>query len=456
MTFNRCGSRYTVNRLFIFPLAISLTFAGCGGPAYRPFPPVESRVPYVRTDAVPELIAQLGSDDWRVRDEAQARLIGVGPAAVPMLRRAAEAPGVDPEVASRIRAALHRVERFSPTLVSLDVKGEHPREVFRQLAEQAGVTFTYADLRRPGVLPVTIRLEGVPFWDAVQRVCRASRTSPGQWGNPHAIHIRGDSFPFADRSCVSGPLFVTANGVNRLVDGSLLMDLWVYVDPKVEVVRGPFRVRITDVRDEHGRPLPQAGAATQVAADGEFALRAPDGADWLWLIKVPFAPIPADARELASVRGTVPLEVRSTAAPWTIDRPVEQASVGAATGAGPWRMVFRGMAELPDGNGWRFDVDLERGERRGQEMLAVQRYLDALRVEAFSESGGMYPRGPRELGSAPDGSRFKFSLSFSPPADAPDPAVPPARLVFHLPTEVLKLDVPFEFADMPVHGRQLR
>jgi hypothetical protein len=56
------------------------------------------------TNAVPELLRQLGADDCAVRDQAEAQLRALGPAAVPLLQTHADSR--DPEIRLRVQRLL--------------------------------------------------------------------------------------------------------------------------------------------------------------------------------------------------------------------------------------------------------------------------------------------------------------------------------------------------------------
>lgn len=89
------------------------------------------------------LVARLSDADWKARDRAAEELTALGEKAEPSLRkRLAEAK--DPEERSRIDGLLAAIERWrqeGPALVTMKHTGAKPKEVFEDLAKQAGVAF---------------------------------------------------------------------------------------------------------------------------------------------------------------------------------------------------------------------------------------------------------------------------------------------------------------------------
>jgi hypothetical protein len=374
-------------------------------------------------------------------------------------------PNLEPEVLSRLQAALARAERFSPTLVSLDVKRAEACAAFASLGEQAGTTIECprGKSARDRMPPVTMRFEGIAFWDALQRVYRSSGTQPRPWAGAGGIRVEPSTFPFAERSCVSGPIFFTATGPARQADGSLLLDVWAYADPKVKVVRAPARAVVTDVLDKKASPIVPLPTTTRSFAEEDFAFRDPSGGAWSWLLKV-VVPAPGDdVRSLPVVRGKAPFELRSGSERWQIDRPTAAATSGASRQAGPWELVFRrAIAPHPASSGipWRFEFDLMTGKAAPHDVRMAMRYLDAFDLEVLTADGERFRRGSfRNVESVSDGSRIKLTYFFLAPPPAAngtgeDVDRTPARMVLDLPTDVITLDVPFEFVDLRVPPRR--
>src|SRR5205823_3533627 len=90
---------------------------------------------------VEELIRQLHDSNWRVRQQAQARLTNLGPTIEPRLHRLL-AEGADEQTRLVTLAILAKIEadsRLGPTLVSLHADRLPPRQVFADLSRQGHI-----------------------------------------------------------------------------------------------------------------------------------------------------------------------------------------------------------------------------------------------------------------------------------------------------------------------------
>jgi hypothetical protein len=111
-------------------------------------------------------------------------LAEAGPAALAPLRDAlARAPSAH---RGRLRAALDRAEAaqvLSPMRISLKVRDARLAAVLRALSDQSGVSLLHA--QRPGAgaaKPVTLELNDVTFWEALDRLCEKAGLSWSQYG----------------------------------------------------------------------------------------------------------------------------------------------------------------------------------------------------------------------------------------------------------------------------------
>jgi hypothetical protein len=64
-------------------------------------------------DRIKTIVAQLGAEDWKARDQAQADLVAMGQTIVPMLKQLRSEQG--PEAQQRIDAILKQFEKPSPS-----------------------------------------------------------------------------------------------------------------------------------------------------------------------------------------------------------------------------------------------------------------------------------------------------------------------------------------------------
>jgi hypothetical protein len=175
--------------------------------------------PAVKIDpaAVARTIKQLESDDYTVRDAAQKALERLGPAALPLLRQAAQ-DATDPEVRRRLEAVIPKLEQvaaLAPTRVTLNVTNQPVGDVIKELARQSGYEIKLwpsGNFNEEGRV-ITLNLKDVTFWEALERVCELGGLTQEGWHGPDQapINLRfGDSYP--NIAAYNGPFRVIARG----------------------------------------------------------------------------------------------------------------------------------------------------------------------------------------------------------------------------------------------------
>jgi hypothetical protein len=153
-----------------------------------------------------ELVRRLCDDSIEAREQAAAALAGRGGAARAALERTRE--GAPAEVRARIADVLARIVRneriaslAEPTLVTLEARDRPLREVLAELEKASGTPVEAGSV--DGEARVTVRLSRVPFWEALDRVCRAA----GRRFDPAGDHVLVRNAPCPDLpGRIEGPL----------------------------------------------------------------------------------------------------------------------------------------------------------------------------------------------------------------------------------------------------------
>jgi hypothetical protein len=148
-------------------LATGVLFGGPPAPTPPPVTPVE-------------LVARLGSDDFREREAAVAELQKAGPAAIPALREAMKSDL--PEVRERAAPILHKLQRaaesadrLAPKKVTLDYKDTPLGAAVNDLKARTGLNITLDPARVADPLrKVTCVTGEVPAWEALDAFCAAA------------------------------------------------------------------------------------------------------------------------------------------------------------------------------------------------------------------------------------------------------------------------------------------
>jgi hypothetical protein len=188
-----------------------------------------------------QLVEQLGHRDFRQRTEAARKLETLGAGALPALRKALAHP--DPEVRKRAGELVARIEAalaLAPHRVSLVVRGKTIREVVDELARQTGYKIDlWGD---DGRQLYSFDLKRVPFWVAVDEVCRAGGLTVQHGYGDDRLRLQKGEEGAASHVSYSGPFRVVplqfqmhrtvqfgARGPRR--SETLTLDLRVFVEP---------------------------------------------------------------------------------------------------------------------------------------------------------------------------------------------------------------------------------
>jgi hypothetical protein len=147
------------------------------------------------TPTVEQLINQLGSRDFRVREAANKTLAGRGMAVLPALQRARKHK--DPEVRRRVEALASPLEAaalVAPKRVTLHLKDRPVREAVLEIAKQTGYKIElWPEARFNGDREkrlYSFDLDRLPFWEALDRVAAAGGLVLQQMWGSDAIRLQ--------------------------------------------------------------------------------------------------------------------------------------------------------------------------------------------------------------------------------------------------------------------------
>jgi hypothetical protein len=154
-------------------LLLVVPLLGLAGLAARPAPAAETA-----SARVVRLIERLGSTAFAEREQAGRELEGIGPAALPELRRAVS--GDDPEVRRRAESLVRRLEAqelarklLTPTHVRLVYKDTPLREALEDLERRTGTQYVLNDPDgRLAERRVSLDTGDTTVWEAVDQFCR--------------------------------------------------------------------------------------------------------------------------------------------------------------------------------------------------------------------------------------------------------------------------------------------
>jgi WD40 repeat protein len=209
--------------------------------------------------------------DARQRAAAGKALEEVGTPAIAELTRVAA--GGDANVSQQAREVLDRIavaEALTPTRVGLKLNGATIEEAVKALARQAGMPLTYQPRQRsvpPPRKKITLELNGVPFWEALDQLCEAAELvySMRYTASGPALRLLDGMPPPRGRITYAGPFRLQATGVSSSQSLALLnkganrsRQLTLTINQRVEPANAillGFAPRVLEARDAAGQSL---------------------------------------------------------------------------------------------------------------------------------------------------------------------------------------------------------
>ncbi|HEY1190739.1 MAG TPA: HEAT repeat domain-containing protein [Gemmata sp.] len=119
--------------------------------------------------ATEQLIKDLGSDDWRTREQAGRDLAQKGEKALPFMRRALNSTD-NPEVQRRLSVLVRKLDHdrlVSPKRVTFSAKDRTPKQIFEEIARQTGYKIDFGE---QSDTKLSFEFADTPFWQAVDTV----------------------------------------------------------------------------------------------------------------------------------------------------------------------------------------------------------------------------------------------------------------------------------------------
>ncbi len=168
--------------------------------------------------SVGDLVRQLDDDSFELRNRASAQLAELGPEVLPRLQE--ELPKASLEAKGRLLLAIRNIQdrallqtKLRPaTLVELENRRLPLRSAVESLARQVRSTCDVKEI--PDSAQVSIVIAKVPFWEALDRLCRPAELSVTE-GNGETIRIIRGRPP---ASVTSGAFHVALTEVSLDVD----------------------------------------------------------------------------------------------------------------------------------------------------------------------------------------------------------------------------------------------
>ncbi|MGF1635050.1 MAG: hypothetical protein ACFCVE_14450 [Phycisphaerae bacterium] len=400
--------------------------------------------------AVDALLADLAAADWPRREAAQAALVDRGEPVLPALKQALSTV-TDLESRSRIEAAIRQIDenaRVGASRITLVYEDEPAKNVYDALLAQARAQeVKAADDIWKDAGTVSIELRDVNFFQAAEALHEITGLALVERGQGLQI-LRQRQFDSFDSAFTvySGPFAIRPRNIHRSANitfdhnnqqnKNFSINVMVANEPKIEISRGQHVVFLETVLDNNGNDLVGGSREQRVYNSGRSAmqfgmeLRSPENL----------------GTHIATMKGRLEIEVETSHAELKID--------DLSKAVGKQFTVDRASIEI---------VSLKTPEKDNVELYLTMRNLgmtqqqwqqvrNTLSSELRLESADGQPFNLRSFNFDRHGNdEMSFTISYRPSNPANDDAtVEPGRLNWRVPTGTTTLDVPFEFADLPI------
>jgi hypothetical protein len=440
---------------------------------------------------VESLVAQLGDQQWAVRQAAQDQLVATGPSVVARLRAVASQTRND-EIRQRAEAAIAEINEnllTGPSLITLHLKDASVRDAFAELSRQAGTNLTPMppELWELKTWPkINVDLEREPFWSALRAIGAQAGVELRQWNDGLRLMQSGGAGPSGGRFVVSGPFLITLTRCSRtqVIEYGLpggenpSSDFAIYfsatAEPKLRVLRAAYAAKLDEATDDRGNSLvPRAGddgndnglhAASGVDTSRVLEAAFATGAGGVWQFSARLAYPQNMGKRLVTLRGSVNVLLQTHVE--TIEIPAVLSAANTSRSAGGLRLTVTEAKK----NGDRYDIiatiarDAGSGGSaiewdRVQQSLSDLKLIDAqgrplLRTNLASGMGNdsvelnlSFTRGEvlNIGGAGAVGGRIRNAAN-----EGGEGPTDPVKLVWQVPTETKEVNVPFEFKDVPL------
>lgn len=396
------------------------------------------------------LLTRLSSGDWHERRKAQEELVALGEAGKPfiedLIRRA---PGE--EARKNAQAALVLIDQnklLGPSYITLHVKGAAPKEVFAELSRQCFATLAtmpenlWDEDRFP---KLTLDIDRKPFWEVMPRICEQLGVDLRPYNNGMRI-MRTGGVQIQGIAKIDGPFLIVATQINYsrtrnfgragAEQTQFGMNLSVFPEPKITVLRSSGAVKLDEAIDDHGHSLLPSGVGPRTFFGGYYG--------GLSLYAPLRYPQKDPGTRIVRLKGTTSILIQTKMQRMEIADVMNlRETTRMVNGA---QVDFKQMKR----NGDTYELHLRVGQTNlgGPEWQQLMEGLQT-RMQVVDAAGNPLDHRGMSSSGGNDGIDMTIHLGRSP---GPNGRLTgePARIVWDIPVETRELTIPIEFTDLPL------
>jgi hypothetical protein len=338
----------------------------------------------------------------------------------------------------------------APGVVTMHMDGVHPRDAMDELTKQTGVAFAvwpeqlYQQNRQ---LPasITVNLDQATFWSVVGAICEQAHLAPENINNTGGITFQQSDgrSPFGKRPTSVGPMgtvvvesiqrnhSISFDQDNPQVQKNCGVQLSVYVDPRVRMMKFQNQVNVDKAEDEKGQSI-----AVAVVGNGQANFQE---TYTNWQIPGLNAPLnydPETSHTLATLQGSVRVMVAAEVAKIEFDDLANAG--GTEKEEGGLKVAVDEVKE----NEHSVDVKVRiiRTEMSKEDFRDI--FGKIFQEGRFESTGVKQTRPGGGGGGGEDLLQYTLNANYSNDTDKP------VKLIWEIPSRIEQVDLPFEFHNL--------
>ena len=392
------------------------------------------------------LTRQLSNPDWHQRRAAREALVRLGDDAKPALEALVQtAP--EEETRHQAQEALGQIEEnrtLGPSYITLHVKNARPEEVFAEISRQCHATMApYPDnlWSQGNFPPLSMDVERQPFWEVVPKICQRLGVDFRQYQTGLRL-MRTGMNAFAGIGEVDGAFLVIADritytrtrllGAGRGENDTFSMNLTLYPEPKVTLLRGITNLKLIEAVDDHGNSMLPATDARSVSSGGFGA-----GAAQL------FAPLKYPRHN----PGTKIARFRASAN-FNVQTRSRQIQIADLMRVKNYHVTLPNMEitvkEMIQKEGeYELKLGISSSPTAPPDFGSIYAQLQS-NLRILDGRGAELPRRGINSNPGPDGTEINVLFGVSVPGHTPE------KLLWEVPVESRQITVPIHFTDIPL------